>query len=84
MKYQKIGNTDMSASIIGLGAEYLDGKPYKKVEETINAALNHNINIIDVFMPGEEVRRNIGKALGKRREKVIIQGHVGSVDLNEQ
>lgn len=74
----------MSASIIGLGAEHLDGKPYGVVEETIHAALEHDINIIDVFMPGEEVRRNIGKALAGRRKDVIIQGHIGSVDLNEQ
>ncbi len=84
MKYRKIGNTGMSASVIGLGTEYLDGKPYSVVEETINAALEHDINIFDVFMPGEEVRRNIGKALGKRRKDVIIQGHIGSVDLHQQ
>lgn len=74
----------MSASIIGLGAEHLDGKPYAVVEETIHAALDHGINIMDVFMPGDEVRRNIGKALGSRRKEMIIQGHIGSVDLSEQ
>ncbi|MDL2255174.1 aldo/keto reductase [Parabacteroides sp. OttesenSCG-928-G06] len=84
MEYRKIGNTGMSASIIGLGAEHLDGKPYSVAEETIHAALEQGINIVDVFMPGEEVRRNIGKALGNRRKDVIIQGHIGSVDLNEQ
>lgn len=84
MKYRNIGNTGMSASIIGLGAEHLDGKPYAIVEETIHAALEHDINIIDIFMPGDEIRRNIGKALGNRRKDVIIQGHIGSVDLSQQ
>ncbi|RBQ23059.1 hypothetical protein ALNOE001_11820 [Candidatus Methanobinarius endosymbioticus] len=84
MKYRKIGNTGMSASIIGLGTEFLDGKPYSVVEETINTALENDINIFDVFMPGEEVRKNIGKAIGDRRKNVIIQGHIGSVDLNQQ
>ena len=74
----------MSAGIIGLGAEHLDGKPYAIVEETIHAALEHGINIMDVFMPGDEIRHNIGKALGNRRKDVIIQGHIGSVDLREQ
>lgn len=74
----------MAASIIGLGAEHLDGKPYGVVEETIHAALEHDINIVDIFMPGSEVRRNIGRALGGRRKDMIIQGHVGSVDLNQQ
>lgn len=74
----------MSAGVIGLGAEHLDGKPYAVVEETIHAALDHGINMMDVFMPGDEVRRNIGKALGNRRKDFIIQGHIGSVDLSQQ
>jgi predicted aldo/keto reductase-like oxidoreductase len=84
MEYRKIGKIGMSASVIGLGAEHLDRKPYAAVEETIHAALYHGINIMDVFMPGDEIRRNIGKALGNRRKDVIIQGHIGSVDLRQQ
>lgn len=84
MEYNLLGKTGMSASSIGLGAEHLDGKPYAVVEETIHAALENGINIMDVFMPGDEIRRNIGKALGNERKKMIIQGHVGSVDLEQQ
>jgi len=84
MEYRSIGKTGMSASVIGLGAEHLDGKPYASIEETIHAALDHKINIMDLFMPGDEVRRNIGKALGNRRKDMIIQGHIGSVDLSQQ
>lgn len=84
MEYRDIGKTGMSASIIGLGAEHLDGKSYSITEETIHAALEHGINIIDVFMPGDEIRKNIGRALGDRRKDVIIQGHIGSVDLSQQ
>jgi len=84
MEYRKIGKTGMSASVIGLGAEHLDRKPYPVVEETIHAALAQGINIMDVFMPGDEIRQNIGKALGNRRKEVILQGHIGSVDLREQ
>lgn len=84
MNYRNLGKTGMSASVIGLGAEHLDGKPYAVVEETIQAALEHGINIMDVFMPGDEIRRNIGKALGSDRKRMIIQGHVGSVDLQQQ
>ncbi|MDR2933444.1 MAG: aldo/keto reductase, partial [Oscillospiraceae bacterium] len=84
MEYREIGKTGMMASVIGLGAEHIDHKPYEQVESVIHAALDHEINIIDVFMPGEEVRRNIGKALGKNRSKVMIQGHIGSVDKDGQ
>jgi predicted aldo/keto reductase-like oxidoreductase len=62
----------------------LDNKPVEVVDETIGAALEQGINIMDVFMPGEEVRKNIGKALFGNRDKMLIQGHIGSVDLNEQ
>ncbi len=84
MHYRTIGKTGIQASVIGLGAEHLDEKPYGVVEETIHAALDNGVNIIDVFMPGEEVRRNIGKALAGRRDKVLIQGHICSTDVNQQ
>jgi predicted aldo/keto reductase-like oxidoreductase len=74
----------MKAGVIGLGTEHLDGKPYEQVEEVVREALAHGINIMDCFMPGAEIRRNIGKALGKERKDVLIQGHICSVDLNSQ
>jgi predicted aldo/keto reductase-like oxidoreductase len=84
MQYRPIGKTGMSASVIGLGAEHLDNKPYETVETVINAALEQGFNIMDLFMPGREVRENIGRALKGRRDKVLIQGHICSTDINEQ
>ena len=54
------------------------------MKETISAALESGINILDVFMPGIEVRQNIANALGSRRKDVLIQGHIGSTDVNQQ
>ena len=71
-------------SVIGLGCEHLDRKPYEQVRETIGAALEHGVNILDVFMPGTEVREYIAKALGSRRKEVMIQGHIGSTDVKQQ
>jgi predicted aldo/keto reductase-like oxidoreductase len=84
MQYREIGKTGCKAGIIGLGCEHLDKKPYEQVKETIDAALENNINVLDVFMPGKEVREHIAKALGTRRKDVMIQGHIGSTDLNQQ
>ncbi|GHU03123.1 (4Fe-4S)-binding protein [Spirochaetia bacterium] len=84
MQYRPIGKTGMSASVIGLGTEHLDNKPYETVETVINTALDRGFNIMDLFMPGETVRKNIGRALNGRRDKVLIQGHIGSTDINEQ
>ncbi len=84
MQYREIGKTGKRASVIGLGCEHLDGKPYAQVKETVDAALHQGINILDVFMPGKEVRENIARALGDRRRDVLIQGHIGSTDIRQQ
>lgn len=84
MEYREVGNTGEKASIVGLGCEHLDGKPFSQVRDTIEAALESGVNIFDVFMPGREIRENIAKALDGRRENVLIQGHIGSTDLRQQ
>ena len=84
MRYREVGRTGKKASVIGLGCEHLDGKPYAQVKETIDAALAGGVNILDVFMPGREVRENIARALGERRKDVMIQAHIGSTDLAKQ
>ena len=84
MIYRDVGKTGKKASIIGLGCEHLDGKPYEQVKSTIDAALSSGINMLDIFMPGTEVRENLAKALGSRRKDVMIQGHIGSSNIGQQ
>ena len=84
MIYNDLGKTGKKVSAIGLGCEHLDGKTYEQVKEVIDAAIENGINLFDVFMPGREVRENIAKALGNRRDQVMIQGHIGSTDIHEQ
>jgi len=84
MIYRRLGRTDENVGIIGLGCEHLDRKPYEKTVETVNEALENGINLLDVFMPGEEIRTFVAKALGSRRKDVLIQGHIGATDVNKQ
>jgi predicted aldo/keto reductase-like oxidoreductase len=84
MVYREIGKTGRKAGVIGLGCEQLDGKPYEQVRETIDTALEQKVNLLDLFMPGREIRENIAKALVNRRHEVMIQGHIGSTDINYQ
>ena len=84
MQYRQLGKTGKNVSTIGLGLEHVDFKPYEQVKETVDAALDIAVNIMDVFMPGTEVREFISKALGNRRDKVMIQGHIGATDIKQQ
>ena len=84
MTYRELGATGKQISVIGLGCEHLDRKPYEQVKETIDAALDQGVNLLDVFMPGAEIREHIAKALGGRRKDVMIQGHIGSTDVKQQ
>jgi len=84
MEYREIGATGRKASVIGLGCEHIDGKPYAQVEATIKTALDCGVNLLDVFMPGREIRGQIARAIGSRRGDVMIQGHIGSTDVGQQ
>ena len=84
MELRELGKTGRRVSAIGLGCEHLDRKPYAQVKETIDAALEAGVNILDVFMPGKQVREHIAKALGPRRGQVMVQGHIGSTDVKQQ
>ena len=84
MLYRELGNTGRKVGVIGLGCEHLDQKPYEHVAETIHAAMEGGMNLLDVFMPGREVRENIAKAIAGRRGDVMIQGHICSTDIGQQ
>jgi len=84
MNYRTLGRTGMNVSEISLGCEHLQGKDYQTVKTVIDAAIDGGINYMDVFMSEPCVRTNIGKALEGRRDKVIIQGHIGSCHVDGQ
>ena len=84
MKYNPLGNTGLEVSAIGLGCEHLDGAEQKAVDSVIGAALESGVNIMDVFMPGEDIRAKIATAHGGKRKDVYLQGHIGSCDVNQQ
>jgi predicted aldo/keto reductase-like oxidoreductase len=78
MEYREIGKTGIRASIIGLGCEGISRVSTSEVERLIGHAIDKGINIMDCCMPGFEVQKNINLALKGKREKMIIQGHIGS------
>ncbi|MBS5063728.1 MAG: aldo/keto reductase [Hungatella hathewayi] len=78
MKYRNLGNTGLKVSEIGLGAEWLERHNAEEVKAVIDCCEEQGINILDCWMSEPNVRSNIGAALEGRRDKWIIQGHLGS------
>ena len=84
MQYRKLGRTGLDVGVIGLGTEHLWHEPKETVISVIDEAIGNGVNYMDLFMPSPEIRDNIGAAISGRREKVMIAGHIGSVEKEGQ
>ena len=84
MRYRELGKTGLRVSEIGLGAEWLERHSAEEVKAVIDRCEEHGVNILDCWMPEPNVRTNIGAAIAGRRERWIIQGHLGSTWQNGQ
>ena len=84
MNYRTLGRTGLQVSEIGLGCEHLQGKEYRIVKAVTDEAFELGVNIFDIFMSEPQIRTDIGKAIAGRRDKVIIQGHLGATWKNGQ
>jgi uncharacterized protein len=84
MDYRKLPRGNERISTLGIGGEYLEGLSTKEVVGIIDHAMENGVNIVDVFMPGPDVRDNIGIALEGRREKMYLQGHFSTICQNGQ
>lgn len=78
MHYRRLGRTGLMVSEIGLGGEWLERHSAEECRAVIEYCEAQGINILDCWMSNPEVRSNIGAAIKGRREKWIIQGHIGS------
>lgn len=84
MKYRFLGNTGLKVSEIGLGAEWLERHTKEEVIAVIHYCEQQGINILDCWMAEPKVRTNIGLAIKGKREKWLLQGHIGSTWQNGQ
>lgn len=84
MIYRPLGKTGMSAGIIGLGGEYLEGQDAGTVRNIVHGAMDAGINMLDIFMSEPNVRSHIGEALKGRRESMHIQGQICSAWIDGQ
>ena len=77
MRYRTLGATGLEVSEIGFGGEWMDGTA-EEARAVVDAAEAAGINILDCWMPDPTRRSNLGDALKGRRERWVIQGHIGS------
>jgi len=84
MKYRKLGRTGLMVSEIGFGGEWLERHDEEESVELMRYAGDQGINIVDCWMSDSKSRDIIGKAMKGKRDKWIVQGHIGSTWQNGQ
>lgn len=84
MRFRELGATGIRVSEVGLGCEHLENKEEAVVLSVVHEAMEKGINVLDVFMSEPNVRERIGKALAGKRDKVVLQGHIGAAWQNGQ
>lgn len=85
MKYREIKRCgNLRVSEIALGCEGFMEKSPEEFTKMLGRAMELGINFIDMYTPNPVFRDNMGAAIAGRREKIVLQGHIGSAWENGQ
>lgn len=84
VNYRKLGKTGLSVSEIGMGCEGFSKDECRITAHFFDEAERLGINCFDLYTSNPDVRAAVGNALVGRREKFIIQSHIGSIWQNGQ
>lgn len=85
MKYREIKRcNNIKVSEIALGCEGFMKKSKDEYKTMIDRAIELGINFIDMYTSNPDFRDNMGYALSGRRDKFVLQGHIGSTWENGQ
>ncbi|MFN8526035.1 MAG: aldo/keto reductase [Chloroflexota bacterium] len=89
MQYRQLGNSGLTVSVVGLGANNFGGRlDQQQTTAVVSAAIDAGINHIDtaeVYGGGGGSERMIGEALKGKRDKVVLAtkfGHQGRAPDN--
>lgn len=77
MQFRNLGNTGIAVSEIGIGCGAFSEMDSAQSLAFMDVAIDSGVNYIDIYDATPKVRSNIGYALQGRRDKMIIQGHIG-------
>lgn len=84
MRYRSLGRCGLTISEIGLGCEGLLGKPESFIHDAMAIMEEQGGTGIDLYSPHPEMRSALGRALKGRREKFVLQAHIGTIWKNGQ
>jgi predicted aldo/keto reductase-like oxidoreductase len=79
MEYRELPRGLGTVSVVGLGAGNLYQASDHEVDSIINLALDHGINMMDTVMYDDSAAEPVGRALKGRRDRMIMQIHLGAV-----
>ncbi len=77
MTYASLGSTGLEVGEIGIGCAAFGKMDTAQARAFMDVALDSGVNYIDIYDANPVVRGNIGYALQGRRDRMIIQGHIG-------
>ena len=79
MTYRPLGNTGLEVSEISIGCGGFEKLDSAGSIALMDMALDSGMNYIDIYDANPVTRTNIGIALKGRRDRMIIQGHIGTI-----
>ena len=79
MQQRTLGRTGIQVGEIGMGCEGFVGKTAEQVMEMVDAMDAAGVRCIDLYTPNPDVRDHLGRALAGRRDRFVLQGHLGAV-----
>lgn len=79
MRYRELKRcNNRKVSEIALGCEGFIDKSPEEFQAMFDCALALGINFIDMYTPNPAFRDSLGRAIAGRRDKVVLQGHIGA------
>ncbi len=85
MKYREIKRcNNLKVSEIALGCEGFMDKSLEDFKAMLDRAMELGINFIDMYASNPVFRDNMGAAIAGKRDKIVLQGHIGSTWENGQ
>ena len=84
MTYRPLGATGLEVSELSIGCGGFEKLDSASSIALMTMAIDSGMNYIDLYDASPVTRSNVGAALKGRRDKMIIQGHIGTVWVDGQ